>query len=78
MAQSHLRNVTLKRRALERAMRRLEEAILQAADSGESYRDSAPHAGMSHQRVGEIVRRLHAERGNALGGHAGPDDAQQV
>ena len=63
MAQRDLRRVRTKARAVQRAERDLHEAILQAVDSGESYRDIAPYAGLSFSRVYQIVREAKRDRG---------------
>ena len=57
MAQSHLRRVTECSAKLEEARQARDEAIREAWLSGEIYRDIAEAAGLSHQRVAQIVQR---------------------
>lgn len=57
MAQSHLRKVARARAKLDKARLELERAVLQAQESGESLRDIAPYAGMTHTRVLELLRK---------------------
>jgi hypothetical protein len=61
MAQADLRRVERAAARVARAEGELEEAILAARASGETLRDIAVRAGMSHQRVFQIVRR-HEQR----------------
>jgi DNA-directed RNA polymerase specialized sigma24 family protein len=56
VAQRDLRRVQTKARAVKRAEQELHEAILAAVESGESYRDIAPYAGLSSSRVYQIVQ----------------------
>jgi len=56
MAQADLRRIERASERLERSREELLVAILNARDSGESFRDIARAAGMSHQRVHQIVR----------------------
>lgn len=55
MAQVDLRRVERCREHLERARDELQQAIRDAVASGETYRDVAERAKMSHQRVAQIV-----------------------
>lgn len=55
MSQRDLRRVTKCAEALERARENMFDAILAARDSGESLRDIAQAAGLSHQRVHQIT-----------------------
>ena len=55
MAQSDLRRVERCREQLEESRRQLKRAIKDAVASGETYRDVAERAGLSHQRVAQIV-----------------------
>jgi len=41
--------------AVEKSHAELEDAIIAARDSGETLRDIAKAAGMSHQRIWQIV-----------------------
>ena len=61
VAQRDLRRVQTKARAVHRAERELHAAILQAVDSGESYRDIAPYAGLSFSRIYQIVQEAKRE-----------------
>ena len=56
MTQADLRRIERASERLERSREELLVAILNARDSGESFRDIARAAGMSHQRVHQIVR----------------------
>ena len=56
MAQSDLRRVTTAAKKLERVKVDLRVAILQARESGETYRDIGEAANLSHPRVIQIVR----------------------
>lgn len=56
MAQADLRRVERCRAALNEAREGLHQAIRDAVASGETYRDVAERAGMSHQRVAQIVK----------------------
>ena len=62
MAQKDLRAVRTAARRIERAERELAAAILRAVESGESYRDIAPWAGLSYSRVHQLARKARAER----------------
>lgn len=55
MAQVDLRRVERCKENLERARELWRQSILDAVASGETYKDVARHAGISHQRVGQIV-----------------------
>lgn len=57
MAQRDLRRVRAAARRMEKAERELREAILAAIESGESYRDIAPYAGLSYSRVYQIAQK---------------------
>lgn len=54
MAQSDLRRVERAALRLEESREEMFSAILSARDSGESLRDIAKAAGLSHQRVHQI------------------------
>jgi transposase len=56
MAQRDLRRVRRRAETVERARLELRDAIVVAHRSGESFRDIAPFAGMSHSRVYELLR----------------------
>jgi hypothetical protein len=56
MAQKHLRDCRSCAERLDRAKQELRAAIWAAVESGESYRDIAEFAGISHTRVGELYR----------------------
>lgn len=56
MAQADLRRVRRARERLEAAQKELRAAIKSAAASGETYRDIAEWAGLSHQRIAQIVK----------------------
>ena len=55
MAMHHLRRVAACRRKIQEAMRDRDEAIREAYASGETQRDIAKYAGITHQRVQQIV-----------------------
>lgn len=55
MAMSDLRRVQRCAHKLEETRQDLKDAIRQAHQSGETYRDIARYAGMSHQRIAQIV-----------------------
>lgn len=55
MAMHHLRRVAACRKKLEEAQHNRDEAIREAWASGETQRDIAKYAGISHQRVQQIV-----------------------
>ena len=57
MARVDLRRVARARRQLEQAIKERDDAIRAAVASGETYRDVARMAGLSHQRVAQIVAR---------------------
>lgn len=61
MAQKHLRDVEAALRNVERAQERLRDAILAASESGETLRDIGERAGLSPQRVHQIIRASTAE-----------------
>lgn len=56
VAQADLRRVERARRAVDTARAELTLSILAAWRSGESYQDIGRAAGMSKQRVGQIVK----------------------
>jgi len=49
-------------KAVEKAQAVLRQKIYAASLSGESYREIAPHAGMSHTQVADQVKKAAAER----------------
>lgn len=55
MARSDMRRVAQARRNRETAQAEFEASIKAAVASGETYRDVARMAGLSHQRVAQIV-----------------------
>lgn len=55
MAMVHLRRVAACAQKLEDVRQDRDDAIREAYASGETMRDIAKHAGMSHQRVQQIV-----------------------
>lgn len=57
MAKADLRRVERACKRVIDAREELHAAIVAAAASGETYRDIAEAAGMSHQRVGQIVKQ---------------------
>jgi hypothetical protein len=56
MARADLRRVERAASKVEEARRDLREAILAARASGETFRDIADAAGLSHQRVHQITQ----------------------
>jgi hypothetical protein len=62
MAQSDLRLVAKRSREREQAQRSLEDAIRNARASGETYKDIAKVAGLSAQRVWQIVNEPRSQR----------------
>lgn len=56
MAQADLRRVERCRHQLNAARESLHRAIKDAVASGETYRDVAKVAGLSHQRIAQIVK----------------------
>lgn len=56
MAQADLRRVERCRRQVDHSRSDLHRAIKEAVASGETYRDVAKAAGLSHQRVAQIVK----------------------
>lgn len=56
MARIHLRRVAACRRELDKVRVALHEAIVAAVDSGEAQADVARFAGLSQQRVSQIVQ----------------------
>lgn len=61
MAQADLRRVQRAAARVTDAREELIAAIFAAVSSGETYRDIARAAGMSHQRVGQIVKQPKGE-----------------
>lgn len=61
MAQADLRRVRRACERLEAARKEVRDSIQAAAASGESYRDIAEWANMSHQRVAQIVKERERE-----------------
>ena len=57
MARYHLDRVAACRRKLEEIHEARDEAIRIAWASGETYRDIAKAAGLSHQRIAQIVTK---------------------
>lgn len=57
MARSHLRKVKECAEKMEEVREARDAAIREAWLSGEIYRDIAEAAGLSHQRVAQIVQR---------------------
>jgi hypothetical protein len=62
MAGRDLRHVRSKAQAVKRAEQELADAILRAVESGESFRDIAPYAGLSSSRVHQLAQQAKAER----------------
>lgn len=60
MAQAHLRRVRSVSRAVETKRTDLAAACLEANDAGESLREIAKHAGVSHATVAEMIRKAKA------------------
>lgn len=56
VARADLRRVAKARRLLDEALDERDAAIRDAVASGETYRDVARMAGLSHQRVAQIVQ----------------------
>lgn len=56
MARADLRRVERACKQVVDARTELEAAIVAAHKSGETYRDIAKAADMSHQRIGQIVK----------------------
>lgn len=61
MARADLRRVSRAAQRVQSSRAELEEAIVAAASSGETYRDIAQAAGVSYQRVGQIVKEKRRE-----------------
>jgi DNA-directed RNA polymerase specialized sigma24 family protein len=66
-----LRRVRSAARRAARAHAELRRAILAAHEAGESYRDIAEYADLSHQRVHQIVAEARAERTEREAGDGG-------
>lgn len=62
VAQSDLRRVARCRDQVDAAVKEWRDAIVAAVASGETTRDVAERAGVSHQRVSQIVREDAARR----------------
>lgn len=62
MAKSDLRRVRRARQRIGAAEQELVAAMVAAHESGEAYRDIGKEAGLSHQRVHEIVTAELARR----------------
>jgi DNA-directed RNA polymerase specialized sigma24 family protein len=56
VAQADLRRVARASKRLAKARDEMRDAILQARASGETFRDIAEAAGLSHARIHQIVR----------------------
>jgi Mor family transcriptional regulator len=56
MARRHLEAVRRYAREIKAAETARNAAMVEAIDSGETYRDVAEAAGLSHQRVWQIVK----------------------
>lgn len=56
MARHHLGRVAACAEKIKEVYENRDEAILEAWESGETYRDIAKAAGISHQRVAQIVK----------------------
>jgi hypothetical protein len=63
VAQKELRRVRAAANRVSKAEQDLHDAILAAVESGESYRDIAPHAGLSYSRVYQIAQKRKAAGG---------------
>ena len=57
MARHHLRRVAACAHKLEEAQHDRDQAIFEAWQSGETQRDIARYAGISHQRVQQIIAK---------------------
>lgn len=55
MAQADLRRVRRAARRVEDSEAELKDAIIAARESGETYRDIAEAAGLSHQRIWQLT-----------------------
>jgi hypothetical protein len=62
VARSDLKRVAKARTRIVAAERELVQALVAAHESGETYRDIGLEAGLSHQRVHEIVTAELARR----------------
>jgi hypothetical protein len=56
MARKHLRDVRNAAAKVNRARDELSQAMLAARESGETLRDIAHEAGLSHQQVSNLLR----------------------
>jgi DNA-binding Lrp family transcriptional regulator len=61
MAQADLKAVTNAARQIKKAERKLIERMQKARASGESFRDIAKAAGLSHQQVANMLRKAEDE-----------------
>lgn len=61
MARKHLRRVTAFAKKLEQARLDRDQAIREAWNAGETYRDIGRSAGLSHTRVQQIVMEWRIE-----------------
>ena len=57
MAMHHLRRIKACREKMNEAREARDEAIREAWAQGETMRDISKYAGMSHQRVQQIIKR---------------------
>ncbi len=62
VATKHLKAVARAARRVSTAREALADAILEANESGESYREIAPYAGLSYTQVGELANQARARR----------------
>jgi hypothetical protein len=58
MARKHLRDVRGAAMKVDRARDELSRAMLAARESGETLRDIAHEAGLSHQQVANLLKEL--------------------
>lgn len=63
VAQRHLKKVRKARAKRDAADREFHAAIVEAHQSGETFRDIGEWAGMSHQQIHNIVRGWQPEPG---------------
>jgi hypothetical protein len=62
VATKHLKEVTKAARRVQISRDALADAILAANESGESYREIAPYAGLSHTQVGDLANQAKERR----------------
>ena len=62
MAQKDLRKVRSEAVKVAAARGRLETAIVRAADAGESNRDIAPYADLSHAKIAQLIAEHRREQ----------------